>query len=58
MGPALREGEIAAGWAHICLSFDDTFVHVASGREIAIRVAGGTKATADREEASATMLVA
>merc|ERR1719478_120865 len=62
LGPTLREGEIAIGVAHIFASFNDTFVHVTdlSGRETLVRVTGGMKVKADRDEASpyAAMLAA
>merc|ERR1719375_2613370 len=62
LGPTLREGEIAIGVAHIFASFNDTFVHVTdlTGRETIIRVTGGMKVKADRDESSpyAAMLAA
>mmetsp|Transcript_114939 Transcript_114939/g.319676 ORF Transcript_114939/g.319676 Transcript_114939/m.319676 type:complete len:151 (-) Transcript_114939:76-528(-) len=62
LGPTLREGEIVFGVAHIYASFNDTFVHVTdlSGRETIIRVTGGMKVKADRDESSpyAAMLAA
>jgi len=60
--PQVREGEIVFGVAHIFASFNDTFVHVTdiSGRETLIRVTGGMKVKADRDESSpyAAMLAA
>ena len=57
-----REGEHVFGVAHIFASFNDTFVHVTdlSGRETLVRVTGGMKVKADRDEASpyAAMLAA
>ena len=48
--------------AHIYASFNDTFVHVTdiSGRETIVRVTGGMKVKADRDESSpyAAMLAA
>ena len=40
--------------AHIFASFNDTFIHVTdlSGRETIVRVTGGMKVKADREESS------
>merc|ERR1719230_628386 len=62
LGPQTRDGEIVFGVAHIFASFNDTFVHVTdlSGRETIVRVTGGMKVKADRDEASpyAAMLAA
>jgi len=62
LGPTVREGETVFGVAHIYASFNDTFVHVTdiSGRETIIRVTGGMKVKADRDESSpyAAMLAA
>merc|ERR1719455_29065 len=62
LGPTVREGEIVFGVAHIFASFNDTFVHVTdlSGRETIVRVTGGMKVKADRDESSpyAAMLAA
>eukprot|EP00419_Tripos_fusus_P027093 CAMPEP_0172714168 /NCGR_PEP_ID=MMETSP1074-20121228/64928_1 /TAXON_ID=2916 /ORGANISM="Ceratium fusus, Strain PA161109" /LENGTH=173 /DNA_ID=CAMNT_0013538515 /DNA_START=74 /DNA_END=592 /DNA_ORIENTATION=- len=62
LGPPVREGETVFGVAHIYASFNDTFVHVTdiSGRETLIRVTGGMKVKADRDESSpyAAMLAA
>ncbi|EEY55094.1 40S ribosomal protein S14 [Phytophthora infestans T30-4] len=62
VGPSLKEGEQVFGVAHIFASFNDTFVHVTdlSGRETIVRVTGGMKVKADRDEASpyAAMLAA
>jgi small subunit ribosomal protein S14e len=48
--------------AHIFASFNDTFIHVTdlSGRETIVRVTGGMKVKADRDESSpyAAMLAA
>eukprot|EP00941_MAST-03F_sp_MAST-3F-sp1_P000459 g459.t1 len=61
-GPKVPEGEQVFGVAHIFASFNDTFVHVTdlSGRETFVRVTGGMKVKADRDEASpyAAMLAA
>merc|ERR1711990_242207 len=58
----LGEGETVFGVAHIFASFNDTFVHITdlSGRETLVRVTGGMKVKADRDEASpyAAMLAA
>ncbi|CAJ0560134.1 unnamed protein product, partial [Mesorhabditis spiculigera] len=62
LGPQAREGENVFGVAHIYASFNDTFVHVTdiSGRETIVRVTGGMKVKADRDESSpyAAMLAA
>lgn len=62
LGPNAREGEEVFGVAHIFASFNDTFVHVTdiSGRETLVRVTGGMKVKADRDESSpyAAMLAA
>jgi small subunit ribosomal protein S14e len=62
LGPQVRDGENVFGVAHIFASFNDTFVHVTdlSGRETLVRVTGGMKVKADRDEASpyAAMLAA
>lgn len=61
-GAQVREGEEVFAVAHIFASFNDTFVHVTdlSGRETLVRVTGGMKVKADRDEASpyAAMLAA
>ena len=62
LGPQVREGENVFAVAHIYASFNDTFIHVTdvSGRETLIRVTGGMKVKADRDESSpyAAMLAA
>ena len=62
LGPQVREGEVVFGVAHIYASFNDTFIHVTdlSGRETIVRVTGGMKVKADRDESSpyAAMLAA
>jgi len=62
LGPQVRDGEIVFAVAHIFASFNDTFVHVTdvSGRETLVRVTGGMKVKADRDESSpyAAMLAA
>ncbi|KAG9290340.1 hypothetical protein G9A89_007071 [Geosiphon pyriformis] len=62
LGPQVHEGEDVFGVAHIFASFNDTFVHVTdlSGRETIVRVTGGMKVKADRDESSpyAAMLAA
>jgi hypothetical protein len=62
LGPAVREGEHVFGVAHIFASFNDTFVHVTdlSGKETIVRITGGMKVKADRDESSpyAAMLAA
>eukprot|EP00921_Rhytidocystis_pertsovi_P023303 GHVQ01037191.1.p1 GENE.GHVQ01037191.1~~GHVQ01037191.1.p1 ORF type:complete len:153 (+),score=20.83 GHVQ01037191.1:246-704(+) len=54
LGPQTREGEQVFGVAHIYASFNDTFIHVTdlSGRETLVRVTGGMKVKADRDESS------
>mmetsp|Transcript_20211 Transcript_20211/g.34523 ORF Transcript_20211/g.34523 Transcript_20211/m.34523 type:complete len:153 (-) Transcript_20211:115-573(-) len=54
LGPKVPEGTIVFGVAHIYASFNDTFVHVTdiSGRETLVRVTGGMKVKADRDESS------
>ncbi|VVA94685.1 unnamed protein product [Arabis nemorensis] len=62
LGPAVREGENVFGVVHIFASFNDTFIHVTdlSGRETLVRITGGMKVKADRDESSpyAAMLAA
>ncbi|KAI1719516.1 ribosomal protein s11 domain-containing protein [Ditylenchus destructor] len=62
LGPQAKEGENIFGVAHIFASFNDTFVHVTdlSGRETIVKVTGGMRVKADRDEASpyAAMLAA
>ncbi|RZC78593.1 hypothetical protein C5167_002787 [Papaver somniferum] len=62
LGPAVRDGEFVFGVAHIFASFNDTFIHVTdlSGRETLVRITGGMKVKADRDESSpyAAMLAA
>merc|ERR1711879_536821 len=62
LGPQVREGENVFGVVHIFASFNDTFVHVTdlSGKETLVRVTGGMKVKADRDESSpyAAMLAA
>ncbi|XP_053993555.1 uncharacterized protein LOC128884292 [Hylaeus volcanicus] len=60
--PYATDGEHVFGVAHIYASFNDTFIHVTdlSGRETIVRVTGGMKVKADRDESSpyAAMLAA
>merc|ERR1712053_45128 len=62
LGPKVAEGENVFGVAHVYASFNDTFIHVTdlSGKETMVRVTGGMKVKADRDEASpyAAMLAA
>ncbi|CRH00503.1 40S ribosomal protein S11, putative [Plasmodium relictum] len=53
-GPQAKEGELVFGVAHIFASFNDTFIHVTdlSGRETLVRITGGMKVKADRDESS------
>ena len=50
----VKEGDHVFGVAHIYASFNDTFVHVTdlSGKETIIKVTGGMKVKADRDESS------
>ena len=61
-GSKVVEGEDIFAVAHLFASFNDTFVHVTdlSGRETLVRVTGGMKVKADRDESSpyAAMLAA
>eukprot|EP01066_Platyproteum_vivax_P008665 Platyproteum_vivax@DN3683_c0_g1_i2.p1 len=54
LGPQVQNGENVFGVAHIFASFNDTFIHVTdlSGRETLVRVTGGMKVKADRDESS------
>ena len=60
--PDTNSSDSVFGVAHIFASFNDTFVHVTdlSGRETIVRVTGGMKVKADRDESSpyAAMLAA
>mmetsp|Transcript_14250 Transcript_14250/g.25534 ORF Transcript_14250/g.25534 Transcript_14250/m.25534 type:complete len:153 (-) Transcript_14250:226-684(-) len=62
LGPKVKEDEKVFAVAHIFASYNDTFVHVTdiSGRETLVRVTGGMKVKADRDESSpyAAMLAA
>merc|ERR1712115_723283 len=62
LGPQVGDGENVFGVARIFASFNDTFVHVTdlSGKETIVRVTGGMKVKADRDESSpyAAMLAA
>ncbi|CAM8889888.1 hypothetical protein QQ045_027297 [Rhodiola kirilowii] len=62
LGPAVRDGEHVFAVAHIFASFNDTFIHVTdlSGKETLVRITGGMKVKADRDESSpyAAMLAA
>jgi len=54
-GPAnVGENEKVFGVCHILATFNDTFIHVTdlSGRETLVRVTGGMKVKADRDESS------
>jgi len=54
LGPQAAEGEEVFGVVHIFASNNDTFIHVTdlSGRETLVRVTGGMKVKADRDESS------
>mmetsp|Transcript_14344 Transcript_14344/g.28615 ORF Transcript_14344/g.28615 Transcript_14344/m.28615 type:complete len:150 (-) Transcript_14344:247-696(-) len=62
LAPQKNEGEQIFAVAHIFASFNDTFVHITdmTGRETLVRVTGGMKVKADRDESSpyAAMLAA
>ncbi|WFD03596.1 hypothetical protein MOBT1_002289 [Malassezia obtusa] len=62
LGTNADDGKIVFGVAHIYASFNDTFVHVTdlTGKETIVRVTGGMKVKADRDESSpyAAMLAA
>merc|ERR1712166_256541 len=63
LGPQnVADGEDVFGVARIFASFNDTFIHVTdlTGRETLVRVTGGMKVKADRDESSpyAAMLAA
>ncbi|KAJ2159225.1 ribosomal 40S subunit protein S14B [Coemansia sp. RSA 552] len=53
-GPQVKPGELVFGVAHIYASKNDTFIHVTdlTGRETIVRVTGGMKVKADRDESS------
>mmetsp|Transcript_72937 Transcript_72937/g.84620 ORF Transcript_72937/g.84620 Transcript_72937/m.84620 type:complete len:146 (+) Transcript_72937:31-468(+) len=61
-GPNVAADTLVFAVAHIYASFNDTFVHVTdqSGRETIVKVTGGMKVKADRDESSpyAAMLAA
>jgi len=52
--PQIQQGEVIYGVAHVFASFNDTFIHVTdlTGRETIVRVTGGMKVKADRDEPS------
>eukprot|EP01067_Filipodium_phascolosomae_P008275 Filipodium_phascolosomae@DN698_c1_g1_i1.p1 len=54
LGPQNASKDPVFGVAHIFASFNDTFLHVTdlSGRETLVRVTGGMKVKADRDESS------
>merc|ERR1712170_338916 len=54
LGPQVAENEIVFGVCHLYASSNDTFVHIAdlSGKETIVRVSGGMKVKADRDENS------
>merc|ERR1719158_445371 len=60
--PGLKPDETVFGCCHIYASFNDTFIHVTdiTGKETVVRVTGGMKVKADRDESSpyAAMLAA
>ncbi|OLY84869.1 40S ribosomal protein S14 [Smittium mucronatum] len=62
LGPTIKPGELVFGVAHIFASYNDTFVHVTdlTGRETMVKITGGMKVKADRDESSpyAAMLAA
>jgi len=52
--PNVGDKDIVFGVAHILATWNDTFIHVTdlTGRETLVRVTGGMKVKADREESS------
>ena len=55
MGPQnVPAGELVFGVCHVLATWNDTFIHVTdlTGRETLVRVTGGMKVKADREESS------
>ena len=54
IGDGANDGELIFGVVHILASFNDTFIHATdlSGRETLVRVTGGMKVKADRDESS------
>merc|ERR1712154_729634 len=54
LGPQVADNEIVFGVCHLFASSNDTFVHVTdlSGKETIVRVSGGMKVKADRDEQS------
>merc|ERR1711935_555227 len=62
LGPKVADGENVFGVAHVYASLNDTFIHVTdlSGKETMVRITGGMKVKADRDESSpyAAMLAA
>ncbi|PVV01800.1 hypothetical protein BB560_003770 [Smittium megazygosporum] len=52
LGPQVREGELVFGVAHVLASYNNTFIHVTdlTGRETIVKVTGGMKVKADRDE--------
>merc|ERR1719188_380385 len=54
LAPGLKQDETVFGVCHIYASFNDTFIHVTdvSGKETIVRVTGGMKVKADRDESS------
>ena len=61
-GPNVKSEDLVYGCCHVYASRNDTFVHVTdtSGRETYVKVTGGMKVKADRDESSpyAAMLAA
>ena len=54
IGPEVEQGSLFFGVCHLFASYNDTFIHVTdlSGRETYVRITGGMKVKADREEPS------
>lgn len=52
--PNIGANELVFGVCHILATWNDTFIHVTdlSGRETLVRITGGMKVKADREESS------
>ena len=53
-GPKVKDNELVFAVAHVYASFNNTFLHVTdmSGQETIVRVNGGMKVKADRDESS------
>merc|ERR1712169_113387 len=54
LGPQVADNETVFGVCHLYASSNDTFVHITdlSGKETIVRISGGMKVKADRDENS------